>query len=552
MPITLDLVLAERDFAMDLLTPQDLHEHAVDWAHNSDLPDPTPFVGAGQLLLTTGRQFANYDADDYRDYVRRLAGVGVVAIGFGTEVVREGTPAELVAACAEAGLPLVEIPYDTPFIAISRFIAEHEAQEARARVDWALAAQNDIAQAAVGGGGLGAAVSVAAAALGAEVWVFDADAQVIEHAGGSGGSGSAAAVAAGLREQVERLLARTSPPLTAADPQGASMVSTMGGVREEAGHGEPDRRPDGRPEPSGAGAGPRSRADFSAGGRSGTAQTLGAPGRTHGVIAWARADPFDAGDEAVATVLTALADVSLEHAEDLRISHRTIMEQLFQLLRDGGVETVRRAAGAIRIVLPGEPFQALAIPLPSVTPALHDSLERRAARPRTGYFTVTTGEHLVLLIDQGRVRGERAFLEAQAATAGVSDPAGWDELNVALTQAVRAAEGAPTGRVTDFSQLVDQSFFGLLAKGSVADVARARLAPLLRSADGRETLRFAEVWLRHNGRWDPAARELGLHRHSLRLRIDALAERLRLPLDTFQGRAELWALLAALELARPS
>ncbi|WP_291047057.1 helix-turn-helix domain-containing protein, partial [Herbiconiux sp.] len=303
---------------------------------------------------------------------------------------------------------------------------------------------------------------------------------------------------------------------------------------------------------SGAGAGPRSRADFAAGGRSGTAQTLGAPGRTHGVIAWARADPFDAGDEAVATVLTALADVSLEHAEDLRISHRTIMEQLFQLLRDGGVETVRRAAGAIRIVLPGEPFQVLAIPLPSVTPALHDSLERRAARPRTGYFTVTTGEHLVLLVDQGRVRGERAFLEAHAATAGVSDPAGWDELNVALTQAVRAAEGAPAGRVADFSQLVNQSFFGLLATGSVADVARARLAPLLRSAEGRESLRFAEVWLRHNGRWDPAARELGLHRHSLRLRIDALADRLGVPLDTFQGRAELWALLAALELARPS
>lgn len=548
MPITLDLVVAERDFAMDLLTSLDLRDHAVDWAHSSDLPDPTPFLGAGQLLLTTGRQFAGFDVDDYRGYVRRLAGVGVVAIGFGTEVVREGTPAELVAACAEEGMPLVEIPYDTPFIAISRFIAEHEAHQARARVDWALAAQNEIAQAAVGGGGLGAAVDVAARALGAEVWVFDADAQVIEHAGGSSGSGSGAPAAAGLREQVERLLARTSPTLTASEPRGASMVSTMGEVRDEADHGEPN----GRPEPSGAGAGPRSRADFSAGGRSGTAQTLGAPGRTHGVIAWARADPFDAGDEAVATVLTALADVSLEHAEDLRISHRTIMEQLFQLLRDGGVETVRRAAGAIRIVLPGEPFQVLAIPQTAVTPALHDSLERRAARPRTGYFTVTTGEHLVLLVDRGRVRGERAFLETHAVTAGVSEPSGWDELNVALTQAVRAAEAAPAGRVADFSQLVSRSFFGLLATGAVADVARARLAPLLRSAEGRESLRFAEVWLRHNGRWDPAARELGLHRHSLRLRIDALAERLGVPLDTFQGRAELWALLAALELARPS
>ncbi|MFB2581043.1 PucR family transcriptional regulator ligand-binding domain-containing protein [Herbiconiux sp. P15] len=528
MPLALDQIRSQPAFAMDLLTAPDDYEHPVDWAHSSDLDDPTPFLGAGQLLLTTGRQFAGYEAADYLAYVRRLAGVGVVAIGFGTEVVREGTPPELVAACEEAGIPLVEIPYDTPFIAISRFIAEHEAQAARARVEWALAAQNEIAQAAVGGGGLGGAVRAAASALGAAIWVFDADAQVIEHAGGGAGGAPA------LREHVERLLARTPTNVAASEPHAEPETATFVEVRV------------------GGGGGARSRAGFEAGGRVFTAQTLGAPGRIHGVIAWARAEPFDAGDEAVATVLTALADVSLEHAEDLRVSHRTIMEQLFQLLRDGGVETVRRAGDAIRIVLPAEPLQVIAIPLREVAPALHDTLERRAGRPRTGYFTVTMGEHLVLLVDRARVAGERSFLASRGTTAGVSEPAAWDELNVALTQAVRAAEGAPAGRIADFSQLVSQSFFGLLATGSVSDVARARLAPLQRTEAGRESLRLAEVWLRHNGHWEPAAREVGLHRHSLRLRIDSLADELGLSLETFQGRAELWALLAALELARPA
>ena len=34
---------------------------AVTWVHSSDLVDPTPFVGTGHLLLTTGTQFAGDD-----------------------------------------------------------------------------------------------------------------------------------------------------------------------------------------------------------------------------------------------------------------------------------------------------------------------------------------------------------------------------------------------------------------------------------------------------------------------------------------------------------
>ncbi|PJI51861.1 hypothetical protein CTI14_52255, partial [Methylobacterium radiotolerans] len=64
------------------------------------------------VLLTTGTQFD--DADAIQPYVVRLAERGVLGLGFGTDVHRPGTPEELIAACADQGIPLFEVPYRTP------------------------------------------------------------------------------------------------------------------------------------------------------------------------------------------------------------------------------------------------------------------------------------------------------------------------------------------------------------------------------------------------------------------------------------------------------
>jgi sugar diacid utilization regulator len=57
------------------------------------------------------------------------------------------------------------------------------------------------------------------------------------------------------------------------------------------------------------------------------------------------------------------------------------------------------------------------------------------------------------------------------------------------------------------------------------------------------------VWLSHNGAGDPSARELDVHRHTLRHRIAAVERLLGLDLSQFADRAELWA---PLQLARRS
>jgi purine catabolism regulator len=51
------------------------------------------------------------------------------------------------------------------------------------------------------------------------------------------------------------------------------------------------------------------------------------------------------------------------------------------------------------------------------------------------------------------------------------------------------------------------------------------------------------VWLSHHGQWEPAAAQLGVHRHTLRKRIRRAGELLDRDLDSPGTRAELWLAL---------
>ena len=499
MPTPVWDIMATPQLALRPLTPRDTFDRSVNWVHNSDLDDPTPFLAEGQVLLTTGRQFVDNPAPDFVAYVSRLTAAGVEALGFGTEVVTHGVPDLLVEACAAAGLALFEVPYRIPFIAISRLVADNEAAQTRAEFDHALAAQNDIARAAVGTGRLSAAAARAAEHLECQVWIFDADGEVVSDRGES----PVPDCPPDIRSSVNTLLARARRARVVDDvPHEHRIV-----------------------------------------------QTLGPSGQLCGAVAWSRSSEFGDIDRSVMTVLAALAEVSLEQTENLRVGHRAILEQLFQLLKDGRVDSVRRAVRVAGIELPTERFAVAALDLSDTSANVRDVLERRAARTESRFFAVSDGRHLLVLIDTSQLAAERRFFRINELTVGLSAEVGWAELTVAITQAVRSLEAAPPGSVTEFDSLVGESFFGLLASSSVADIAHARLASVIDSDEGLGLLRFAQVWLRHNGQWDPAARELGVHRHGLKARMQRLAELTNLGLDSFQGRAELWAMLAAIDLS---
>ena len=83
----------------------------VAWVHSSELPDPTPFLDPGHLLLTDGSQFPrrSRDRDRYESYVARLAEHGIVGLGFGTSLIHRQLPPPLEAACRRHGLPMPEV-----------------------------------------------------------------------------------------------------------------------------------------------------------------------------------------------------------------------------------------------------------------------------------------------------------------------------------------------------------------------------------------------------------------------------------------------------------
>ena len=186
MPVTLDAVLARRELQLRVVWADDAaRAQRWGWVHSSDLVDPTPFLSPGDALLTTGTQWSS--DDDIAPWVKRLAVAGVPAVGFGTEVIRDGTPDALVGACATHGIALLEVPYRTPFIAVARAVADLDAEERYARVRWTLETQRAIAVAALKPAGLGVVVAELGRRIGAEagivrpgeVGAIDTDAAVL-------------------------------------------------------------------------------------------------------------------------------------------------------------------------------------------------------------------------------------------------------------------------------------------------------------------------------------------------------------------------------------
>lgn len=181
MPVTPDTLLARRELQLRLVwADDDARTRPWAWVHSSDLADPTPFLSPGDALLTTGTQWTS--DDDIAPWVERLAAAGVPGVGFGTEVIRDGTPDALAEACAAHGLALLEVPYRTPFIAVARAVADLDADERYARVRWTLETQRAIAVAALRPAGLGAVVAELARRIGAP-------AAIVREGGGAGDAG---------------------------------------------------------------------------------------------------------------------------------------------------------------------------------------------------------------------------------------------------------------------------------------------------------------------------------------------------------------------------
>src|SRR4051794_6231437 len=105
------------EVGLELAAGEDAADAPVRWVHITELPDPTPWLSGGELLLTTGIQLR--DEKSQREFVRRLAGHHLAALGFGTGFDHEKLPEALADEAKKLGFPVFEVPYELPFIALT-------------------------------------------------------------------------------------------------------------------------------------------------------------------------------------------------------------------------------------------------------------------------------------------------------------------------------------------------------------------------------------------------------------------------------------------------
>ncbi|WP_211879633.1 PucR family transcriptional regulator [Pseudarthrobacter albicanus] len=122
------------------------------WVAVAEQEDPQRFLNGGELILTTGMRLRS--APEQRRFVRQVQRAGAVGIGFGTGLTHDAVPPALVAEANRWGLPVVEVPYETPFIAISKLVADAQAADHVGKLERLIAGHQLLARALLTGGGL--------------------------------------------------------------------------------------------------------------------------------------------------------------------------------------------------------------------------------------------------------------------------------------------------------------------------------------------------------------------------------------------------------------
>ncbi|MBO1335996.1 PucR family transcriptional regulator [Streptomyces sp. VRA16 Mangrove soil] len=519
----------------------------VRWAHVSELADPVPYMEGGELLLITALKLDAEDPEAMRRYVKRLVGAGVVGLGFAVGVNYDAVPDALVQAAQGEGLPLLEVPPRTPFIAISKAVSAAIAADQYRAVTSGFAAQRELTKQALNDGPEGL-LAVLAAQVDGWAALYDASGAVVATAPEWAGRR-----AARLTPDVERLRERPAP---------ASAV-VAGGA-------------DDRVELHSIGTGRRPRAALAVG----TAAALGTAERyaLHSAIALLtltteRSRALYAAEQRIGSaVLRMLLAAEPDHARAvagdlygalLDAPFRMVLAEAVAPPPSGVAPSGGRATGTALLL--AEAITGAGGPAGDPVSVLVDVVESAAARAGEAVLVVPDGERVVLLVVDGGAAGEACvqYAEALEATrAASSGGAGGDELVVgfsapagpiAAATAFKQAEQALSvarrrGRVlVEHEDVVAGSVLPLLGDDAVRAFADGLLRALRdHDATGRgDLVASLQAWLSRHGQWDAAAADLGVHRHTLRYRMRRVEEILGRSLDDPDVRMELWLALKA-------
>ncbi|MBF8194425.1 PucR family transcriptional regulator ligand-binding domain-containing protein, partial [Nonomuraea sp. K274] len=411
----------------------------VRWVAVSELADPTPYLEGGELLLTTGLRMEG----DLSGYVARLVARGVAGLGFGVGVSHEEVPPALIEAADQAGLPLLEVPRETPFIAIGKVVSELLAAEQYEEITRAFAAQSRMTRAALRPEGAYAVIDRLAKEVDGWAALLDETGEV-RHA------------TRGARTDV------VSAELTR--PEG---VGHEGGVRSRGGERFPA---------SLALSGP---------GEHIVVQPLGGGARPRGFFAVGARHAFSPVAHTVINAAGSLLTLSMEQGRAHLEAERRVRSAVLELLLSGAEEQARAVLEPLGGGLPGEPLVVLATgpeALDALEPHAFTALHVPAEHPHPTGPTPPVALALVPATTPAPEKApEKAALEVAEKVAleadipvGVSLPSGYGAapLRIAIDQASRALE---TARRTHADRVPESGRAGRALEGAESGWAGSAL-----------------------------------------------------------------------------
>jgi purine catabolism regulator len=129
--LTLGELAATAHLELEVIAGEAGLDRVVEWTHISELEDPAPWIDGGELLIVNGFGLGS-SGDEQAKFVDRLHEKRAVGLAIGQ---RAPELTEMMIATADRlKFPLLRVPREVPFLAISRLVADANEDTARRRL----------------------------------------------------------------------------------------------------------------------------------------------------------------------------------------------------------------------------------------------------------------------------------------------------------------------------------------------------------------------------------------------------------------------------------
>jgi PucR family transcriptional regulator, purine catabolism regulatory protein len=242
MAVTLANLLASRSLHLRVAGHASGNPDAVvTWVATTELEDPLPFLSGGEVVLTTGLRQKSAAAQ--RRFITRVHEAGVVAVGFALGLSHSKIPPAVLAEADRLDLPVFEVPYETPFVAISRMVADAISADHYGKLEQLLKDHQALASALLGGGGLPALLRTLATTLRTDVVLSQYGTRVFASSNKQHASWHTVPISTGMKDRCTMALAEPFERNAIVD-YAQSLISLE--LNNQAKHRERERRATGQ------------------------------------------------------------------------------------------------------------------------------------------------------------------------------------------------------------------------------------------------------------------------------------------------------------------